>query len=210
MTTADWYFDFVSPFSYLQLRRFDELPADLDIHYVPVLFAGLLAHHGHKGPAEISLKRQHTYRHCRWYAERYDIPFRMPRAHPFNPLPLLRECLRLDCPPAVVDALFRGVFEQGMLPHDRDFWSWCSRESGFELSARNTFDEAVKSRLRTNTEAAAERGIYGVPTFVCGPATFWGVDSTDMFVEYLADPAVFDDDEYRRLAELPIDKARNA
>ncbi len=47
---ADWYFDFVSPFSYLQLEAFDRFPADLDITLKPVLFAGLLGHWEHKGP----------------------------------------------------------------------------------------------------------------------------------------------------------------
>ena len=41
---ADWYFDFISPYPYLQLARFDRLPADLDVRPVPVLFAGLLGH----------------------------------------------------------------------------------------------------------------------------------------------------------------------
>ena len=41
---ADWYFDFISPYPYLQLARFDELPADLQVRPAPVLFAGLLGH----------------------------------------------------------------------------------------------------------------------------------------------------------------------
>lgn len=208
MTVADWYFDFVSPFSYLQLQRFHELPPDLEIRYVPVLFAGLLGHFGHKGPAEIELKRKHTYRQCQWYAERHGIRFRMPPAHPFNPLPLLREAVRLDASPAVVRALFRGVFEQGMLPDDDRFWTWCSASAGEELAARDAFDESVKVRLKANTTQAADRGIYGVPTFACGNETFWGVDSTELFIEYLADSSRFDDTEYRRLATLPIGKAR--
>ena len=86
MRAADWYFDFLSPFSYLQLVQFDRLPPDLEITYRPVLFAGLLGHWEHKGPAEIPAKRVHTYRWCHWYAARHGIPFRMPPAHPFNPL----------------------------------------------------------------------------------------------------------------------------
>ena len=41
MPAADWYFDFLSPFSYLQLAEFDRLPPDLEVTYRPVLFAGL-------------------------------------------------------------------------------------------------------------------------------------------------------------------------
>ena len=42
MHTADWYFDVISPFAYLQLVRFDRLPDDLTVTYRPILFAGLL------------------------------------------------------------------------------------------------------------------------------------------------------------------------
>ena len=53
-----WYFDFVSPFSYICLHRLKELPPDLAIEYRPVLFAGLLNHWGQKGPAELPAKRR--------------------------------------------------------------------------------------------------------------------------------------------------------
>ena len=65
MQKAKWYFDFISPFAYLQLGRFKELPQDLDIEPVPVLFAGLLKHWGHLGPAEIPSKRRFVYRFFR-------------------------------------------------------------------------------------------------------------------------------------------------
>ena len=55
---ADWYFDYVSTYAYLQLESFDQLPADLEVHLKPVLFAGLLGYREHKGPAEIPAKRR--------------------------------------------------------------------------------------------------------------------------------------------------------
>ena len=58
--TLDWYFDFISPFPYLQLARFDEFPEDVEIRPRPVLFAGLLHPWGQKGPAEIKSKARHV------------------------------------------------------------------------------------------------------------------------------------------------------
>ena len=66
--TADWYFDFVSPYSYLQCERLLELP--LAIRAKPLVFGGLLGHWGHKGPAEIPSKLPHTYRQVWWLAQR--------------------------------------------------------------------------------------------------------------------------------------------
>ena len=113
MRAADWYFDFLSPFSYLQLVQFDRLPPDLEITYRPVLFAGLLGHWEHKGPAEIPAKRVHTYRWCHWYAARHGIPFRMPPAHPFNPLRPLRLAVAHDAEPAIIRAVFDTIWAEG-------------------------------------------------------------------------------------------------
>src|SRR5579863_1284424 len=85
-----WYFDLISPFSYLHFKQFHRLPAGFEVDYVPVLFAGMLKHWEHKGPAEIPPKRTYTYRQVVWLAGHLGIPFTMPPAHPFNSLHGLR------------------------------------------------------------------------------------------------------------------------
>ncbi len=110
---ADWYFDFVSPYAYLQLMDFKRLPDSLEIRYRPVLFAGLLKHWGQKGPAEIPAKRRHTYRQCQWLADRAGVPFKFPPVHPFNPLRALRLCIALGTEPAVIGAIFEFIFAEG-------------------------------------------------------------------------------------------------
>ena len=75
MRQADWYFDYISPFPWIALSRFGQLPDDLEIRPVPVVFAGLLKHWGHKGPAEIEAKRIQTFRMAHWTAAQRDLPF---------------------------------------------------------------------------------------------------------------------------------------
>ena len=70
MTPITFHFDVVSPFAYL---AFEHLPEALEgvshvVEYRPVLFAGLLKAHGHKGPAEIPPKREWTFRQVDWLA----------------------------------------------------------------------------------------------------------------------------------------------
>jgi 2-hydroxychromene-2-carboxylate isomerase len=103
---ADWYFDVVSPYAYLQLMQFDRLPDDLEVTFKPVLFAGLLGHWEHKGPAEIPAKRRQTYRYCHWLAGKRGLPFRVPPRHPFNPLAILRLTVALGATRPVVEAVF--------------------------------------------------------------------------------------------------------
>ena len=61
---ARWYFDFVSPFSYLQLAKALEWRSRLDIAPVPIAFGAVLKHHGQLGPAEIPGKREFTIVSC--------------------------------------------------------------------------------------------------------------------------------------------------
>src|SRR5258708_19300441 len=106
MASAEWYFDFVSPFAYLQCEQLARLEPNLRIHYRPVLFAGLLKANGQKGPAEIDAKRRFTYRFVVWQARALGIKLKFPAVHPFNPLPLLRLAIAADCHPEPLPRLF--------------------------------------------------------------------------------------------------------
>ena len=208
MPAADWYFDFVSPFSYLQLAGFDRLPPDLEVTHRPVLFAGLLGHWKHRGPAEIPAKRVHTYRWCHWYAARARIPFRMPPRHPFNPLRLLRLAVAHGGDAALVRALFDAVWAEGRDLSLEDEWQALTARLGIADADEAITAPDVKQALRRGTEEAAERGVFGVPTFAVGGELFWGLDATDLFLDYLNDPERFGSGEYARIADLPIAQAR--
>ena len=109
MRTLDWYYDFISPYSYLQCATFPALPADVQVHLKPVLFGALLDQAGTLGPAEIPGKREHTYRQTLWLAQRHGVPMRLPPRHPFNPLSVLRLAIALDAPLGTVRRIF-GFF----------------------------------------------------------------------------------------------------
>ena len=208
MRAADWYFDFLSPFSYLQLVQFDRLPPDLEITYRPVLFAGLLGHWEHKGPAEIPAKRVHTYRWCHWYAARHGIPFRMPPAHPFNPLRPLRLAVAHDAEPALIRAVFDTIWAEGRDVSRDDEWQELTERLAIADADEAISRPEVKEALKKSTEEAAKRGVFGVPTFAIGDELFWGLDATDLVLDYLNDPGLLETGEYARIANLPIAQAR--
>ncbi len=208
MRAADWYFDFLSPFSYLQLVQFDRLPPDLEITYRPVLFAGLLGHWEHKGPAEIPAKRVHTYRWCHWYAARHGIPFRMPPAHPFNPLRPLRLAVAQGAEPALIRAVFDAIWAEGRDLSRDDEWQALTERLAIADAVEAIAQPEVKEALRRGTDEAAKRGVFGVPTFAIGDELFWGLDATDLVLDYLNDPGLLETGEYARIANLPIAQAR--
>jgi 2-hydroxychromene-2-carboxylate isomerase len=205
--TIDWYFDFISPFAYLQWARLGELPPAVNLRLQPVLLAGILNHWGQLGPAEIAPKRVFTYQHATWLAARAGLPFTMPVGHPFNSLPLLRLAWSLGPTRAVVARLFQFVWVAGHIPQQPQQWAALLAELGL---ARYEETPEAKQKLRAATDAAIGYGVFGVPTAAAGGRLFWGYDATDMLLEYCRNPGMFDTGPMRRAAELPVAAARPA
>ena len=208
MATADWYFDFISPFAYLQSEQLALLGPKVRIRYRPVLFAALLAAHGHKGPAEIPSKRIFTYRFAVWQARRLAIPFKMPPEHPFNPLPLLRLAIACDSSAEAVQRIFRFVWRDGRLPDLPIEWAELVHDLRLPDAERRIGDADVKEELRRNTDEAIARGVFGVPTLAIGDEIFWGADATQMAADFVAAGQRWTDPEYARVARLPVGAAR--
>lgn len=204
----DWYFDFVSPFAYLQRELLLRDHPDLRWNDCPVLLAGLLKHWGSKGPAEIPAKRWVTYQHCQWLAEQHNIRLRFPPVHPFNPLSALRLAIAGGCQRESVTGIFRALFADGADLNQPADWAQLCRTLGVSDSETLIAAPSVKDQLRANTERAAQHGLFGVPTLVIDERQFWGLDMTAMALEYLTNPGRFEGSEYRRLAELPSGLAR--
>ena len=66
----------------------------------------------------------------------------------------------------------------------------------------------VKNTLRKNTDEAAARGVFGVPTFEVDGELFWGADSTEFLLAVLANPTAVHNPEMRRLDALPVSAVR--
>lgn len=203
---TSWYFDLISPFSYLHLKQFGRLPADLEIEYVPVLFAGMLKHWENKGPAEVPPKRIYIYKHLTWLAGHLGIPFRMPPTHPFNPLQALRLVIAAGPNRQNVEIAFDMVWKEGRDLQDSQELVELARRLGIQEA--QAADAAVKAQLKSNTEAAIAQGVFGVPSFLLGDTLFWGQDSLEMMLDYLKDPTLFVSPEMRRVSELPLGVTR--
>jgi 2-hydroxychromene-2-carboxylate isomerase len=202
-----FYFDYISSNAYLAWHRLPELARrfDLVVEPIPVLFAGLLEAHGQLGPAEVRPKALWMWRNNLRKAALLGIPLQPPRFHPFNPLlPLRVSSLPLDAEPrrALIDALFRAVWVEGLHPSEASVVASVAASVGLagdEIVAAAGQPE-VKSRLREQTAAAVAAGVFGVPTMIVGRELFWGYDDLPYLESHLsgADPAAL---------ELPVDPA---
>ena len=207
---ASWYFDFISPFSYLQLAKVRALEPRLSIEPVPILFGAVLKHHGQLGPAEIRVKREFTYRFVQWQADREGIALKFPPAHPFNPIAALRLAIAAGTTWNAVTAIFDHLWKEGRAGDDAASLADVARALGIDDVENAISRDDVKAALRANTESAIASGVFGVPTLRVGAELFWGNDATSMIEDWLERPRVFDGAEYRRIAILPkaIERAR--
>ena len=201
---VSWVFDVISPFAYLAFPRLAELPPGVQLEFVPVLLAGLLERFGQLGPAEIASKRRFTYRFALWRARRLGMAMRLPPAHPFNPLAALRLIIAAGSDRRAVGAVLDAVFRDGRNVSDPAVIAALAHELGVADPQAALATPAIKQRLRENTEWAAARGIFGVPTLVVGEEFFWGHDAMEMALEYLDDPQAFEDASMRTVENLPV------
>ncbi|HTP70619.1 MAG TPA: 2-hydroxychromene-2-carboxylate isomerase [Burkholderiaceae bacterium] len=207
MKRIGFWFDVISPFAYL---AFEHLPQALEgcsyeVQYRPVLFAGLLGHWGQKGPAEIAPKRAWTFRHIAWLSHTLNVPIQTPAMHPFNPLPLLR--IALACSDAggtpnrhVVESLMRHVWRGGADATDP------ARLRGLAEALaprRDPGSDEVKGELRSWSNEAVARGVFGVPTFDLEGRLFWGVDALPMLRAALLGDPWFDGPQWDAAAVAP-------
>jgi 2-hydroxychromene-2-carboxylate isomerase len=206
--SARFYFDFISPFSYLAWLKLPQFSARLAFEPVPILFAAVLDRIGQKGPAEIPAKRDFTYRFVQWQAERVGVALRFPPAHPFNPLAALRLCVAAGASSAAIDAIFAHLWRDGLAGDTPVALEPVARQLGVADVAAAVEAPEVKSKVRENTETALTAGVFGVPTVLVDGLAFWGNDALPMLAQYLDDPAHFERGEYARLAMLPTAATR--
>lgn len=201
---AHWYFDFISPFSYLQLRKARAWNERFAIVPVPIAFAAVLKAIGQLGPAEIRGKREFTYRFVQWQADQAGIPLRFPPAHPFNPLAALRLCIAAGTTWESIQTIFDHIWRDGRDGSDAAGLADVAESLGIDNVEAATSAAEIKTKLRSNTESAIAAGVFGVPTLRIGGEVFWGNDATPMIDAWLANPQLFAESEYRRIAALPV------
>lgn len=195
-----WYYDFISPYAYLQSTRLDRFANSESVECVPVLFAALLKAWGNLGPAEIAPKRLWTFKNVTWLAHRDSIALKLPVHHPFNPLPLLRLSILLNNEVAVVQRLFRFVWVEGHVPQQAAEFQSLLDELGVTASQLEAAE--IKRQLMTNGEQAIARGVFGVPTIERDDELFWGYEATDMALAH-TDTSLWPADALRAAAALP-------
>jgi 2-hydroxychromene-2-carboxylate isomerase len=209
MAAIPWYFDVISPFAYLQLECLQRERPDLALEPRPLVLGAVLSHHGQLGPAEISGKREFTYRYVLWRAHELGVALRFPPRHPFNPLAALRLIIAAGATTPVVLRVFRHIWAEGRGSESAAELESLGRDLGIDDVAAAIGQPDVKARLKESTAAALADGIFGVPTLMVHGQPFFGQDATSFALAVLERPELLREGEYARLATIPIGVRRD-
>jgi 2-hydroxychromene-2-carboxylate isomerase len=191
----DFYFEFASPYGYLASLRIDEIGArhGREVAWHPIMLGAALKLTGSQPLVHTPLKAPYMKRDLPRFARYLGLPFKAPPVMPANSLSASRAVLWIgQDDPDLAHELARTIFcahwgegrdiSRPEQVADIAEHVGIARDDLLEAVA----DPAIKQRLKDQTEAAIERGVFGSPFVFIGDEPFWGADRLDQVETWLA------------------------
>jgi len=184
--TVEYFFDYVSPFSYL---ADSQLPALIErtgaeLVYRPFFLGGVMQASGNSPPLTVPAKGKYMFSDIARWVERYGIELKFNPHFPVMTVKPMRAALvaqEQGVFPAFHEALFRAVWRDEKNVADAEVLAEVITAAGLDAGKilGRIGDEDVKERLKANTAEAVERGAFGAPTFFVGEEMYFGNDRLD-------------------------------
>jgi 2-hydroxychromene-2-carboxylate isomerase len=190
----EFYFDFSSPYGYFASMRIDEL-ADKHgrtVTWRPFLLGAIFKITGQQPLPTIPLKGSYAKHDLARTARLLKVPFKLPTRFPIAGTTPSRAFYWVgDKDPALARRLAQALLH-AYFAEDRDISNpevtanvaaKLGVDRGELVQALN--DPAVKERLKSEVDAAIERGVFGSPYIVIDGEPFWGSDRLDQVERWL-------------------------
>ena len=183
----DFYFDFISPYSYLAHKKIINLNQRHYFNYKAILLGGLHNLGGITAPAFNERKMKNMKNDCVLIAEKNKIPFMWNEKFPINSLNLMRgfifiEDIKKDkfldkC----FDAYWKNNIDISLEENIKQILTNCEIDVDFfNIGIKK---QETKEKLKNLTSLAFKKDIFGAPTFVVNNKIFWGQDRLDYALE---------------------------
>ncbi len=194
MKTFEYWFDFGSPAAYLAWTQLPRLQQETGaaVQYKPMLLGGVFQATGNQSPANIAAKGKYSFADFSRYAKRYGVAYAHNPHFPINTLMLMRGAVALQMRGDArfvnyCDAVFKAIWVDSLNMNDPATVGAALAQAGFDPMAllALTNEQATKDALKSATQEAVARGIFGAPTFFVGEHMFWGQDRLDFVKEAL-------------------------
>jgi 2-hydroxychromene-2-carboxylate isomerase len=192
MPKLEYFFDYVSPFSYLADTQLDALVqgTGAEVVYRPFFLGGVMQASKNSPPINVPNKGRYMFADISRWSRRYGVELNPNPHFPVNTLHAMRAAVGALGEPRFRDfhrAMYRGVWVDGQNLGDEEVLRRAIDAAGLDgaaLLARSK-EAAVKDTLRRNGDEAVERGAFGAPTFFIGEEMFWGNDRLEFVEEAL-------------------------
>ena len=178
----DFYFDFISPYSYLANQKLKKLNKDnkININYKPILLGGLHKLGEITAPAFNERKMKNMKNDCELIAKKNKINFKWNEKFPINSLYLMRGYLVIEdkIKNDYVNTCFDSYWKDNEDISDERSLNQILQKCKIENNKffKDIKDTNIKDELKRLTRTAFERDIFGAPTFVVNTKIFWGQD----------------------------------
>ena len=181
--SIDFYFDFISPYSFLAYKKLKLLNNNINVIYKPILLGGLHNLGGIIAPALNDRKMKNMKNDCNLIAKKNNIEFKWNDKFPINSLQLMRGYLAVnnELKEKFFDLCFDYYWKENV-----DFSNVQNIENVLKecLIDKDYFfnqiqNQKIKDELKELTKNAFENDIFGAPTFVVNNKIFWGQDRLD-------------------------------
>ncbi len=187
---VEFYFDFGSPYSYIAYRALPPLckAQGAQIAWRPMLLGAVFQATGNHSPAQVPAKRAYLHADMQQWARHYGAAFAWNPHFIINTLLPMRGATGFQLNggelPRYIETMFSAMWEQQRNLGDPAVLADVLQSAGFDPQAFLAMvgEAAVKEQLKSDTEAAVARGVFGAPTFFVDNRMFWGQDRL-MFVE---------------------------
>lgn len=194
MKSFEFWFDFGSTASYLAWTQLPALEATTGAKAVlkPMLLGGVFQATGNQSPANIPAKGKYIFADFARFAKRYGVAFNRNPHFPINTLLFMRGAIALQMKGDArfmdyCHAIFNAIWVDSLNMNDPATAAEALRKAGFDAQALVALasEQTAKDALKTATQTAVERGVFGAPTFFVGDQMFWGQDRMDFVREAL-------------------------
>tara|TARA_B100001248_G_C27363870_1_gene447900 strand:+ start:61 stop:639 length:579 start_codon:yes stop_codon:yes gene_type:complete len=176
----DFYFDFISPYSYLAHKKILNINERKNFNYKAILLGGLHNLGNITAPAFNERKMKNMREDCILIAKKNDISFRWNEKFPINSLYLMRGYLFIDTNKkdkffdTCFDAYWKENVDISKEENIKEILSNCKIDQKSFITGIK--DEKIKNELKNLTNLAFEKNIFGAPTFIVNNKLFWGQD----------------------------------
>ena len=185
-----FYFDFISPYSYLAVRRIERDFPDLALSYRPVALGTIFSKLDVRGPGEVPRRRRAGLQDVLLLADHYGFELEGPPSHPFNSIYALRSvCAVADGPQrtTLTRRYFQAAWADGESLEDLAVLRRCLADVGVDHDPEDVATtRQFRAALKGYTKEALGAGAWGVPTFVADGIVFFGQDRLELLAAHLA------------------------